>query len=72
MQRAYSPPERRRTDRIYARALGPREREALRLIENRPRITVEELAEAMRIGIKRAWQYLNSLEFGYVRLECDR
>ena len=33
---------------------------------------MEELAEAMRVGIKRAWQYLNSLEFGYVRLECDR
>jgi hypothetical protein len=36
---------RRRTDRLYARSLGPREHEALRLIEDRPGITVAELAE---------------------------
>ena len=72
MQPVSSPPERHRTDRIYARALVPREREALRLIEERRGITVEELAEAVGVGIKRAWQYLNSPEFGYVRLECDR
>jgi hypothetical protein len=33
---------------------------------------VEELAETMGVGIKRAWQNLNSLEFGYLRLERDR
>jgi hypothetical protein len=26
----------------------------------------------MGVGIKRVWQYLNSLQFGYVRLERDR
>jgi hypothetical protein len=25
----------------------------------------------MGVGIKRVWQYLNSLQFGYVRLERD-
>lgn len=37
-----------------------------------PGIAVEELAETMGVGIKRAWQNLNSLEFGYLRLERDR
>jgi hypothetical protein len=37
---------RRRTDRLYIRTLGPRELEALDLIEQRPGITVTELAEA--------------------------
>jgi hypothetical protein len=32
MPRVYSPPERRRTDRIYARTLSARELEALQLI----------------------------------------
>jgi hypothetical protein len=45
---------RRRTDALYANNLGPREREALRLIEERPGITVEELASAMGVGMNRA------------------
>jgi DNA-binding CsgD family transcriptional regulator len=72
MPRVYSPPERRRTDRIYARTLSPRELEALQLIEGHPGITVEELAETMGVGIKRVWQYLNSLEFGYVPLDARK
>jgi DNA-binding MarR family transcriptional regulator len=47
---------------VYANSLGPREREALRLIEERPGITVEELASEMGVGIKRAWQYLGRFE----------
>lgn len=35
---------RQRTDRLYPRPLGPRELEALRLVEQRPGITVEQLA----------------------------
>jgi predicted transcriptional regulator len=72
MPRVYSAPERRRADRIYARTLSPREVEALQRIEQNAGITVEELAETMGVGMKRVWQYLNSLQFGYVRLERDR
>lgn len=39
--RTPSPP-RRRTDTLFAKALGPREREARSIIEQRPSITVEE------------------------------
>jgi hypothetical protein len=38
---------RRQTDYLYPRTLGPREREALALIDRRPGITVAELAKAM-------------------------
>jgi hypothetical protein len=55
---------RRRTDRLYARSLGPRELEALDLIEQRPGITVAELAAEMGVGMTRAWQYLGRLECG--------
>jgi Mn-dependent DtxR family transcriptional regulator len=53
---------RRRTDGLYANSLGPSEREAPRLIEERPGITVEELASEMGVGMKRAWQYLGRLD----------
>jgi DNA-binding CsgD family transcriptional regulator len=71
MHTVYSPPERRCTDRIYARTLSPRELVALQLIVENAGITVGELAETMGVGINRVWQYLNSLQFGHVRLERD-
>jgi DNA-binding MarR family transcriptional regulator len=60
---------RRRTDRLYLRSLGPRELEALRLIEQRPGVTVAELADEMGVTLNRAWQYLGRLEAGRVRVE---
>jgi uncharacterized membrane protein len=60
---------RRRTDRLYPRTLGPREREALHLVERRPGITVAELAEAMGVSMSRAWQIVGRLEAGRLRLE---
>jgi predicted transcriptional regulator len=71
VHRVHSPPERRRSDRICARTLGPRELGALRLLEQNAGITIEELAEIMGVGISRVWQYLDSLRFGSVRLERD-
>jgi hypothetical protein len=40
---------RRRTDRLYPRTFGPREQEALRLVEQRPGITVAELADELGV-----------------------
>ena len=54
-------------DRLYVRSPGPRACEALKLIERRPGITLAELADAMGVGITRAWQYLGELEAGRVR-----
>ena len=48
-----SPIKRRRSDRLYPRSLGPREREALRLVEQRPGITVAELAGEMKLSPQR-------------------
>jgi len=45
---------RRRTDRLYIRAPGQREREALEFVRAQPGITVQELADAMGVGMKRA------------------
>jgi predicted DNA-binding protein (UPF0251 family) len=58
---------RHRTDRLHARTLGPRELEALRLVEQRPGITVGELAETMGVSMQRAWQYVGRLEASRVR-----
>jgi DNA-binding MarR family transcriptional regulator len=60
---------RKRTDGLYSRRLGPRELEALRLIEARPGITVAELAESMGVGTTRMWQLVGRLEAGRVRRE---
>jgi DNA-binding MarR family transcriptional regulator len=60
---------RRRTDRVYPRSLGPRKLEALRLVEQRPGITVEELAEEIGVTLQRAWQYVRRLAAGRVRRE---
>ena len=61
---------RKRTDQLCARSLGPRELEALALIERRPGITgVAELAEAMGVSMQRAWQIVGRLEIGRVRGE---
>lgn len=56
------PHARCRTDRLYPRSLGPREQAALRLVHERPGITVEQLADALGVGMKRAWQYVERLE----------
>jgi hypothetical protein len=63
---------RRRTDRLYITTLGPREREALGLIEQRPGVTVAELAEALGVGMTRAWQILGRWERARVRREPRR
>jgi DNA-binding MarR family transcriptional regulator len=61
---------RQRSDRLYVRSLGPRELEALLLIEHRPGITVAELADAMGVSLQRAWQYIGRLEASRVRREA--
>jgi hypothetical protein len=61
--------KRRRIDRLYGRTLGPRELEALLLVEEQPGITIAELADAMGVGMNRAWQYVGRLEAGHVRRE---
>jgi DNA-binding MarR family transcriptional regulator len=54
---------RRRTDRLYPpRRLAPREEAAARLVAERPGITVDELAGALGVGVKRTWQLLERLE----------
>ncbi len=60
---------RKRTDRLFVRTLGPREREALGLIEQRPGTTVADLADALGVGMTRAWQIVGRLELGRVRRE---
>jgi hypothetical protein len=60
---------RSRTDRPFLRSPTPREQEAIRLIRERPGITVEQLADSMGIGMKRAWQYIARLELQGVRRE---
>jgi predicted DNA-binding protein (UPF0251 family) len=60
---------RRRADRLYVRSLGPREVEALRLIEQRPGLTVEALALEMGVGMSRMWQIVGRLDRGCVRRE---
>lgn len=60
---------RSRTDRLYPRTLGPREREALRLVEQRPGLTVADLADALGVSMTRAWQILGRLELAQVRRE---
>jgi DNA-binding MarR family transcriptional regulator len=58
---------RRSSDRLYTMAgLTPREREARRLVEERPGITVAELREALGVGRARIWQIVNALERGCV------
>lgn len=53
---------RKRTDRLYMRSLGPREREALALIEQQPGITVVALADELGVTMKRMWAMLGRLE----------
>jgi DNA-binding MarR family transcriptional regulator len=60
---------RKRPDQLYIRTLGPREVKALRVIEQRPGVTVGELAEAMGVTMTRAWQYVGRLEASRVRRE---
>lgn len=51
------------------RSLGPRERQALALVEQRPEITVAELADALGVTLKRVWGMLARLEANGVRRE---
>jgi hypothetical protein len=39
---------RRSTDKLYVRRLGPRDAEALRIVGDRPGITVAELRDELR------------------------
>jgi DNA-binding MarR family transcriptional regulator len=59
----------RRGDHFYSRTLGPRELEALRLIERSPGITAAELAEQLGVTPNRVWQIVRRLEAGRVRRE---
>jgi hypothetical protein len=60
---------RRRSDRLYVGSLGPHEREALGLIEQRAGITIAELADVMGVSTQRMWQIVARLELGRVRRE---
>jgi DNA-binding MarR family transcriptional regulator len=60
---------RRRTDRPYLRQFGPRELEALRLVEQHPGITVEELADELGVTMNRMWQIVRRLEAGRIHRE---
>lgn len=62
---------RRRTDRLYLRSLGPRELEALRIVEQRPGITIAELADELGVTMQRVWQIVGRLEAGRVRREAQ-
>jgi DNA-binding IclR family transcriptional regulator len=53
---------------MYRRSLGPREHEALRLVEQQPGLTVAELADALGVPMNRAWQIVGRLESSRVRL----
>jgi hypothetical protein len=61
---------RRRSDRLYVPRLGPREREALQMVEQRPGVTVAELADELGVSMTRAWQILGRLEGPRVR-RCE-
>lgn len=60
---------RRQTDHLYVTPLGPRERDALELIEQRPGITVAELRDALGVGRARIWQIMDRLQ--RPRIRCD-
>jgi hypothetical protein len=62
----------RGADRLYPRTLGPRELEAVRLVEQRPGITIEQLAGELGVTMQRVWQIVGRLEAGRVRREADR
>jgi hypothetical protein len=63
---------RNRTDRLFVTTLDPREREALRLIEQQPGISIAELADAFAVGMPRVWQIVGRLEAGRMRRESGR
>ena len=50
-------------------SLGPRELEALRVIEQRPGITAAELADLLGVTTNRVHQIVRRLEAGRVRWE---
>jgi uncharacterized membrane protein len=58
---------RRSSDRLYPTNAGPRERDAERLIAERPGITVGELREALGVGRARIWQLVARLERPRIR-----
>jgi len=60
---------RSRDDRLHARKLGPRELELLDRVEQRPGITVAELADVLGVSMQRTWQIVGRLEIGRVRRE---
>jgi hypothetical protein len=48
--------------RLFVARLGPREREALAVIEREPGITLEQLAERLGVTYGRAWQLVAHLK----------
>lgn len=60
---------RSRTDHLHMSHLSPRQAEALRLIEQHPGITVEQLAHAHGVGITRTWQIVGRLSGPRVLVE---
>ena len=59
----------RSPDKLYAQRLGPREAEALRLIEAHPGVTAREMADRLGVTPNRVWQIVRRLEGGRVRRE---
>jgi uncharacterized membrane protein len=63
---------RRATDRLSVRSLGPREREAVEIIEARPGITIAELRATLGVSASRVWQILERVEQGRVHRQAAR
>ena len=58
-------------DSLGSRPLGPRETEALRIVTDRPGITVAELRNVLGVGKTRTWQIVARLEVGHVRRDGE-
>jgi uncharacterized membrane protein len=56
---------------LGSRSLSPRETEALRIVTQRPGITVAELRVALGLGEARTWQIVARLEIGHIRRDGE-
>lgn len=54
---------------MFVASLGPREKEALRIVAENPGISVRELGERLGVGRARVWQIVGRLQRPRVRLE---
>jgi uncharacterized membrane protein len=60
----------RRPGSFGTRPFSARETEALRVVTERPGITLAELREAFGVGKTRNWQIVSRLEVGHIRREA--